>query len=215
MVAKMPYFWMMELPSAALERAVSELARLPGIGRRSALRLALHLIQQGEDRMNQLADAVHNLAEQTTLCGQCHSLSDTPTCRICADERRDRQTLCVVEDVRDVLALENTQAFRGRYHVLGGLISPMDGMGPSDLSIDHLVERVGAEGIAEVLFALSTTMEGDTTAFYLYRRLQPLNVNLTVMARGLPVGDALEYADERTLSRAVEQRVPYEQTIKG
>jgi recombination protein RecR len=179
------------------------------------LRLALHLIQQGEDRMNQLAEAVHQLAEQTTLCGQCHSLSDTPTCRICGDERRDRQTLCVVEDVRDVLALENTQAFRGRYHVLGGLISPMDGMGPSDLSIDHLVERVAAEGITEVLFALSTTMEGDTTAFYLYRRLQPLNVNLTVMARGLPVGDALEYADERTLSRAVEQRVPYEQTIKG
>jgi recombination protein RecR len=121
----------------------------------------------------------------------------------------------VVEDVRDVLALENTQAFRGRYHVLGGLISPMDGMGPGDLSIDHLVERVASEGITEVLFALSTTMEGDTTAFYLYRRLQPLGVNLTVMARGLPVGDALEYADERTLSRAVEQRVPYEQTIKG
>lgn len=211
----MPYFWGMELPSAALTRAVNELARLPGIGRRSALRLALHLIQQGDDRMTELADAIHNLAEQTTLCTQCHSLSDTPTCSICADLRRDASTLCVVEDVRDVLALENTQAFRGRYHVLGGLISPMDGMGPSDLHIDHLVERVATEGVTEVLFALSTTMEGDTTAFYLYRRLQPLNVNLTVMARGLPVGDALEYADERTLSRAVEQRVPYEQTIKG
>jgi len=165
--------------------------------------------------MVQLADAIHNLAEQTTLCSQCHSLSDTPICSICADGRRDALTLCVVEDVRDVLALENTQAFRGRYHVLGGLISPMDGMGPGDLSIDHLVARVASEGITEVLFALSTTMEGDTTAFYLYRRLQPLGVNLTVMARGLPVGDALEYADERTLSRAVEQRVPYEQTIKG
>jgi recombination protein RecR len=205
----------MELPSAALERAVSELARLPGIGRRSALRLALHLIQQGDDRMLQLAEAIHQLSEQTTLCSQCHSLSDTAICSICTDGRRDGHTLCVVEDVRDVLALENTQAFRGRYHVLGGLISPMDGMGPSDLTIDHLVERVPAEGITEVLFALSTTMEGDTTAFYLYRRLQPLEVNLTVMARGLPVGDALEYADERTLSRAVEQRVPYEQTIKG
>jgi recombination protein RecR len=211
----MPYFWAMELPSAALERAVSELSRLPGIGRRSALRLALHLIQQGEGRMEQLAEAIHNLAEQTTLCGQCHSLSDTPICTICADTRRDPKTLCVVEDVRDVLALENTQAFRGRYHVLGGLISPMDGMGPNDLKIDHLLERVSAEGSTEVVFALSTTMEGDTTAFYLYRRLQPTGVKLTVIARGLPLGDALEYADERTLSRAVEQRVPYEQTIKG
>lgn len=205
----------MELPSAALERAVSELSRLPGIGRRSALRLALHLIQQGEGRMEQLAEAIHNLAEQTTLCGQCHSLSDTPTCTICADVRRDPKTLCVVEDVRDVLALENTQAFRGRYHVLGGLISPMDGMGPNDLKIDHLLERVSAEGSTEVVFALSTTMEGDTTAFYLYRRLQSTGVKLTVIARGLPLGDSLEYADERTLSRAVEQRVPYEQTIKG
>jgi recombination protein RecR len=205
----------MELPSAALERAVSELSRLPGIGRRSALRLALHLIQQGEGRMEQLAEAIHNLAEQTTLCGQCHSLSDTPICTICADTRRDLKTLCVVEDVRDVLALENTQAFRGRYHVLGGLISPMDGMGPNDLKIDHLLERVSAEGSTEVVFALSTTMEGDTTAFYLYRRLQPTGVKLTVIARGLPLGDALEYADERTLSRAVEQRVLYEQTIKG
>ena len=205
----------MELPSAALERAVSELSRLPGIGRRSALRLALHLIQQGEGRMEQLAEAIHNLAEQTTLCGQCHSLSDTPICTICADTRRDPKTLCVVEDVRDVLALENTQAFRGRYHVLGGLISPMDGMGPNDLKIDHLLERVSAESSTEVVFALSTTMEGDTTAFYLYRRLQPTGVKLTVIARGLPLGDALEYADERTLSRAVEQRVPYEQTIKG
>jgi recombination protein RecR len=205
----------MELPSAALERAVSELSRLPGIGRRSALRLALHLIQQGEGRMEQLAEAIHNLAEQTTLCGQCHSLSDTPICTICADTRRDPKTLCVVEDVRDVLALENTQAFRGRYHVLGGLISPMDGMGPNDLKIDHLLERVSAESSTEVVFALSTTMEGDTTAFYLYRRLQPTGVKLTVIARGLPLGDALEYADERTLSRAVEQRVLYEQTIKG
>jgi recombination protein RecR len=205
----------MELPSAALERAVSELSRLPGIGRRSALRLALHLIQQGEGRMEQLAEAIHNLAEQTTLCGQCHSLSDTPICTICADTRRDPKTLCVVEDVRDVLALENTQACRGRYHVLGGLISPMDGMGPNDLKIDHLLERVSAEGSTEVVFALSTTMEGDTTAFYLYRRLQPTGVKLTVIARGLPLGDALEYADERTLSRAVEQRVLYEQTIKG
>ena len=205
----------MELPSAALERAVSELSRLPGIGRRSALRLALHLIQQGEGRMEQLAEAIHNLAEQTTLCGQCHSLSDTPICTICADTRRDPKTLCVVEDVRDVLALENTQAFRGRYHVLGGLISPMDGMGPNDLKIDHLLERVSAEGSTEVVFALSTTMEGDTTAFFLYRRLQPTGVKLTVIARGLPLGDALEYADERTLSRAVEQRVLYEQTIKG
>ncbi|MEY3941650.1 MAG: recombination mediator RecR [Schleiferiaceae bacterium] len=205
----------MELPSAALERAVSELARLPGIGRRSALRLALHLIQQGDDRMLQLAEAIHQLAEQTTLCRLCHSLSDTEVCGICADGRRDPETLCVVEDVRDVLALENTQAYRGRYHVLGGLISPMDGMGPADLTVDQLVQRVADDGITEVILALSTTMEGDTTSFYLYRRLQSSGVRLTVMARGLPVGDALEYADERTLSRAVEQRVPYEQTIKG
>ncbi len=194
---------------------MSELARLPGIGRRSALRLALHLIQQGDDRMLQLAEAIHQLAEQTTLCRLCHSLSDTEVCGICADGRRDPETLCVVEDVRDVLALENTQAYRGRYHVLGGLISPMDGMGPADLTVDQLVQRVADDGISEVILALSTTMEGDTTSFYLYRRLQSSGVRLTVMARGLPVGDALEYADERTLSRAVEQRVPYEQTIKG
>ncbi|MGA1397068.1 MAG: recombination mediator RecR [Schleiferiaceae bacterium] len=205
----------MELPSAALERAVSELARLPGIGRRSALRLALHLIQQGDDRMLQLAEAIHQHSEQTTMCRLCHSLSDTEVCGICADGRRDPETLCVVEDVRDVLALENTQAYRGRYHVLGGLISPMDGMGPADLTVDQLVQRVADDGITEVILALSTTMEGDTTSFYLYRRLQSSGVRLTVMARGLPVGDALEYADERTLSRAVEQRVPYEQTIKG
>lgn len=203
----------MELPSKSLERAVNELSRLPGIGRRSALRLALHMLRQGNDRILDLSEALEDLATNSQFCQKCHAISDQALCGICQDERRDLRSLCVVEDIRDVLALENTHAHRGRYHVLGGLISPMDGMGPSDLTVEDLVQRVSDEGIEEVILALSATMEGDTTAFYIYRKLGDLPIRLTAIARGLPVGDALEFADEVTLSRSFQQRVPFESTL--
>jgi recombination protein RecR len=203
----------MELPSKSLERAVQALSRLPGIGRRSALRLALHMLRQGNDRILDLSEALEELATNSQFCQKCHAISDQALCGICQDERRDLRSLCVVEDIRDVLALENTHAHRGRYHVLGGLISPMDGMGPGDLTVDDLVQRVSDEGIDEVILALSATMEGDTTAFYIYRKLGELPIRLTAIARGLPVGDALEFADEVTLSRSFQQRVPFESTL--
>ena len=203
----------MELPSKSLERAVQALSRLPGIGRRSALRLALHMLRQGSDRILDLSEALKELATNSQFCQKCHAISDQALCGICQDERRDLRSLCVVEDIRDVLALENTHAHRGRYHVLGGLISPMDGMGPSDLTVEDLVQRVSDEGIEEVILALSATMEGDTTAFYIYRKLGDLPIRLTAIARGLPVGDALEFADEVTLSRSFQQRVPFESTL--
>ena len=203
----------MELPSKSLERAVQALSRLPGIGRRSALRLALHMLRQGNDRILDLSEALEDLATNSQFCQKCHAISDQARCGICQDERRDLRSLCVVEDIRDVLALENTHAHRGRYHVLGGLISPMDGMGPGDLTVDDLVQRVSDEGIEEVILALSATMEGDTTAFYIYRKLGDLPIRLTAIARGLPVGDALEFADEVTLSRSFQQRVPFESTL--
>jgi recombination protein RecR len=203
----------MELPSKSLERAVQALSRLPGIGRRSALRLALHMLRQGNDRILDLSEALEDLATNSQFCQKCHAISDQAICGICQDERRDLRSLCVVEDIRDVLALENTHAHRGRYHVLGGLISPMDGMGPGDLTVDDLVQRVSDEGIEEVILALSATMEGDTTAFYIYRKLGDLPIRLTAIARGLPVGDALEFADEVTLSRSFQQRVTFESTL--
>ena len=203
----------MELPSKSLERAVQALSRLPGIGRRSALRLALHMLRQGNDRILDLSEALEELATNSQFCQKCHAISDQALCGICLDERRHLRSLCVVEDIRDVLALENTHAHRGRYHVLGGLISPMDGMGPGDLTVDDLVQRVSDEGIEEVILALSATMEGDTTAFYIYRKLGDLPIRLTAIARGLPVGDALEFADEVTLSRSFQQRVPFESTL--
>jgi len=203
----------MELPSKSLERAVQALSRLPGIGRRSALRLALHMLRQGNDRILDLSEALEELATNSQFCQKCHAISDQALCGICQDEHRDLRSLCVVEDIRDVLALENTHAHRGRYHVLGGLISPMDGMGPGDLTVDDLVQRVSDEGIEEVILALSATMEGDTTAFYIYRKLGDLPIRLTAIARGLPVGDALEFADEVTLSHSFQQRVPFESTL--
>ena len=203
----------MEIPSQPFERAVAELAKLPGLGRRSALRMALHLHRRGTAPTLQLAEALRGLAEEVQLCTTCHSLAEGTTCAICANPVRNNGQICVVEDLRDVLALENTQAFNGRYHVLGGLISPMDGVGPNDLHTDSLLER--AKEASEIVFALSATLEGDTTAYYLFKKLEPLNVKVTAIARGLPVGDALEYADEMTLSRSLDQRVPYEQTLKS
>ncbi|MBP3228409.1 MAG: recombination protein RecR [Bacteroidaceae bacterium] len=194
-------------PSQLLERAVSEIAKLPGIGRKTALRLSLHLLRQDSAAVRALADSLTGLRDGVKRCHVCHNLSDTDTCGICADPRRDASTVCVVETVSGVLSIENTGQYRGLYHVLGGVISPMDGIGPADLEIQSLVERVEAGGVREVIFALSPTMEGDTTGFYISRRLAGADVLLTTLARGISVGDDLEYTDEATLGRALAARV--------
>ncbi|MDD5992931.1 MAG: recombination mediator RecR [Prevotellaceae bacterium] len=199
---------MNKFPSLLLERAVGEISRLPGIGRKTALRLALHLLRQDEAATDALAEALVRLRHDVRYCSRCHNISDDEVCPICSDARRDSTTLCVVENVQDVMAIENTQQFNGLYHVLGGIISPMDGIGPSDLNIDSLVKRVSEGGVREVILALSSTMEGDTTNFYISRRLQPLGVAVSVIARGISVGNELEYTDEVTLGRSIVNRTP-------
>jgi recombination protein RecR len=196
-------------PSVLLEDAVNEFSKLPGIGKKTALRLVLHLLRQSEDQVTQFGNAVVRLKQEVHYCSCCHNISDTDICNICADERRDHRLVCVVENVREVMAVENTGQYTGVYHVLGGLISPMDGIGPSDLEIDTLVERVRKKEVDEVLMALSATMEGDTTAFYLYRKLAGLDVKITTIARGIAVGDELEYADEVTLGRSIVNRIDF------
>ena len=198
-----------QYPSVLLEKAVSEFAKLPGIGRKTAMRLVLHLLRQEREAVEAFAGAVVTLKHEAKFCKVCHNISDTETCRICSNPQRDASTVCVVENIRDVMAVEATQQYRGLYHVLGGVISPIDGIGPSDLQIESLVERVKAGGINEVILALSTTMEGDTTNFYIYRKLEPLGVKLSVIARGIAVGDELEYADEVTLGRSIVNRTPF------
>lgn len=198
-----------QYPSKLLERAVEEMAQLPGIGRRTALRLVLHLLRQPAEQTDRLSEALHRLRHEVKYCRVCHNISDTDVCDLCADPRRDHSTLCVVENVRQVLAVEATQQFRGLYHVLGGLISPIDGIGPAQLQIDSLAERVAQGGVREVILALSPTMEGDTTGFYISRRLEGQNVLLTTLSRGISVGDDLEYADELTLGRSLTDRVPF------
>lgn len=197
---------MQQYPSRLLERAVGEFAKLPGIGRKTALRLVLHLLRQEPAISHQLADAVRELRDGVRYCHVCHNISDSDTCSICADSRRDSSLVCVVENVQDVMAVERTNQFNGLYHVLGGVISPMDGIGPGDLEIESLVERVREGGVQEVIFALSSTMEGDTTNFYISRMLRPLGVRLSVIARGISVGDELEYTDEVTLGRSILNR---------
>ena len=199
---------MNKFPSVLLERAVGEISRLPGIGRKTALRLALHLLRQDEATVDALAEALSRLRHDVRYCSVCHNISDDDVCPICSDSRRDASTICVVENVQDVMAIENTQQFHGLYHVLGGIISPMDGIGPSDLNIDSLVSRVAEGGVGEVILALSSTMEGDTTNFYISRRLQPLDVAVSVIARGISVGNELEYTDEVTLGRSIVNRTP-------
>ena len=199
---------MNKFPSLLLERAVGEISRLPGIVRKTALRLALHLLRQDEAATDALAEALVRLRHDVRYCSRCHNISDDEVCPICSDARRDSTTLCVVENVQDVMAIENTQQFNGLYHVLGGIISPMDGIGPSDLNIDSLVKRVSEGGVREVILALSSTMEGDTTNFYISRRLQPLGVAVSVIARGISVGNELEYTDEVTLGRSIVNRTP-------
>ncbi|AMJ64946.1 recombination mediator RecR [Hymenobacter sp. PAMC 26628] len=199
----------MDFPSKLIENAVGELARLPGIGKKTALRLALHLLKADTDTTASLAEALAKMRFEITYCRTCHSISDAEECSICANQLRDHAQVCVVADVRDVIAIENTGQYRGVYHVLGGVISPIEGVGPTDLHIDSLVERAAAEDsdVREVILAISPTMEGDTTAFYLSRRLRDLpNVHISTIARGIPMGGELEYADEITLGRSIVDR---------
>ena len=197
--------------SQLLEKAVAEFAKLPGIGRKTALRLVLWMLRQEDSDVAQFTDAIARMKQEIKYCHTCHNISDADTCPICADPRRDATTICVVENVRDVMAIENTQQYRGLYHVLGGIISPMDGMGPGDIEIDSLVSRVAAGGIKEVILALSPTMEGDTTNFYIYRRLAPYaDVKVSMIARGIAVGNELEYTDEVTLGRSILNRTLFE-----
>jgi recombination protein RecR len=196
-----------------LEQAVDELSRLPGIGRRTALRLALHLLREEKSSVEGLSNALVKMREEINYCQVCHNLSDDSVCSICMDPRRNREIVCVVEDIRDVMAIEKTSQYRGLYHVLGGIISPMDGIGPKDLSIESLVERMKDGEIREIVFALAATIEGDTTNFYLYKQLKDFDVQVTTIARGVAVGDELEYADEVTLGRSILTRLPYQNSM--
>jgi recombination protein RecR len=205
----------MDFSSKLLESAVNEMAQLPGIGKRTALRLVLHLLKQPKEQTGYLAEALKNFRDEIKLCQNCHNISDVELCEICTNSRRDPELICVVEDIRDVMAIENTSQFKGLYHVLGGKISPIEGIGPHNLTIDNLVEKVGQGGVKEIILALSSTMEGDTTNFYIYRQLQKFDVNLTTIARGISVGDEIEYADEVTLGRSILNRVPFEQGLKN
>ena len=198
-----------EYPSALLERAVSEFCKLPGIGRKTAIRLVLHMLRRKESEVAAFSDAIIRLKREAKYCTECHSISDDDICPICANPLRDHSVICVVENIQDVMAVENTMQYRGVYHVLGGVISPMDGIAPSDLHIDSLIERVARGEVKEIILALSSTMEGDTTNFYIYRKLMQYDVKLSVIARGISVGDELEYADEVTLGRSIVNRTPF------
>jgi recombination protein RecR len=199
--------------SKLLETAVNELAKLPGIGRKTSVRLALHLLRQNNSEVEALGNALIKMRNEISFCKTCYNVSDSEICDICSNPGRDAGLVCVVEDVRDVMAIENTSQFKGQYHVLGGVISPMDGVGPGDLNIDPLVARVQYGGVKEVIMALSPTMEGDTTNFYVYKRLKGLNVLITTIARGVSIGDNLEFTDEITLGRSITNRLPYETTF--
>ncbi len=203
------------MSSKLLEKAVAEISQLPGIGRRTALRLALHLLKQPEEQALHLANAIKKLREDIRYCTKCHNISDNEVCEICANPRRDSSLICVVEDVRDVMAIENTGLFRGLYHVLGGKISPIDGIGPSQLTIAPLVDKVRAGGVKELIFALSSTMEGDTTNFYIYKQIKDSGIVTSAIARGIAIGDELEFADEVTLGRSIVQRVPFENSLRN
>ena len=204
----------MDFSSKLLARAVDEMALLPGIGKRTALRLVLHLLKQPNGRTLALSEALTELREQSQFCKQCHNISDQPLCDICVNVNRDKSVICVVEDIRDVMAIENTSQFKGVYHVLGGKISPMDGIGPHDLTIESLVQKVRAKEIKELIFALSSTMEGDTTNFYIFKQIEDQEVVMTTIARGIAVGDELEFADEVTLGRSIVHRIPFETSFK-
>ena len=201
--------------SKLLESAVNEFSKLPGIGKKTALRMALHLLKQDEESVRRFGQAVIQLRSEVVYCRECHNLSDTEICEICSGPRRDHSVVCVVESVRDVMSIENTMQFQGVYHVLGGIISPMDGVGPADLTIESLERKVAAGKVSEIILALSATMEGDTTNFYIYRKVKKFPVVISTLARGLSIGDDLEYADQVTLGRSIVNRMPFESTFKN
>jgi recombination protein RecR len=200
-----------EFPSRLLENAVNEFASLPGVGRKTAFRLVMNLLRRDAEEVKRFGESIIRLHDEIHYCKICNNISDTEICSICSDAKRDKTVICVVENIQDVMALENTRQFRGMYHVLGGIISPINGIGPSDLSIDSLEEKIMAGGINEIIFALSTTMEGDTTNYYLYRKLSKYDIAISTLARGVAIGDELEYTDEITLGRAINNRNPYQQ----
>lgn len=204
----------MDLPSKLLENAVNEISQLPGIGKRTALRLALHLLRQPLSQTENLSTSLFKLRDEISYCEKCHNISDDRICQICSNEKRDKSIVCVVEDVRDVMAIENTNLYKGIYHVLGGKISPIDGIGPSQLKIESLINKIKEGYINEVIFALSSTMEGDTTNFYIFKQIKDFNVKTSTIARGVAIGDELEYTDEVTLGRSLLHRIPFESSLK-
>jgi len=205
----------MNFSSKLLENAVNEVSQLPGIGKRSALRLVLHLLKRPKEQTNYLATALQNLRNDIKHCKNCHNISDVDLCQICSNKKRNEKLICVVEDIRDVMAIENTAQFKGLYHVLGGKISPIEGVGPHNLTIDALVNKVKDGNIEEIIFALSSTMEGDTTNFYIFRQIEAYNIKISTIARGISVGDEIEYADEITLGRSIINRIPFENSLKS
>lgn len=205
----------MNYSSNLLEKAVEEFAKLPGIGKKTALRLVLNLLNREVDDVTRFTSAITSLREEIRFCKKCHNISDVEICQLCSNPSRDNSTLCIVEDIRDVMAIENTQQYRGLYHVLGGVISPMDGIGPQHLNIESLIDKVNSGEVKEIIFALSTTMEGDTTNFYIFKKLKETSVKVSTIARGIAFGDELEYADEITLGRSIANRLPYESSINS
>ncbi len=203
----------MDFPSKLLENAVHQIAQLPGIGKRTALRLALHILKKPEAYAQDLGGAIEDLRKSIIYCERCHNISDQPLCEICSNVKRDKKLLCVVEDVRDVMAIENTNQYKGLYHVLGGLISPIDGVGPQDLNLSSLTKKIASNAIDEVIFALSSTVEADTTNFYIFKQIEPFGVKTSTIARGIAVGDELEYADEVTLGRSILARIPFDNGV--
>jgi recombination protein RecR len=204
----------MNFSSKLLEKAVDEVSQLPGIGKRTALRLVLHLLNRPKSQTEHLTEALNQLVNTINFCSNCHNISDNEICEICSNPKRDSETICVVEDIRDVMAIENTSQFQGVYHVLGGKISPMEGIGPQNLNIESLIEKVKSGKVKELIFALGSTIEGDTTNFYIFKKIQNFDLKITTIARGISVGDELEYADEVTLGRSILHRIPFENSLK-
>lgn len=205
----------MDFPSKLIENAVNDFARLPGVGKKTALRFVLYLLRNDESISRSFSESVLKLRTEIRFCKSCHNISDHELCGICSNPSRDESTLCVVQDIRDVMAIENTQLYRGVYHVLGGIISPMEGVGPEQLNIQSLIEKVAEGKIKEVILALNATMEGETTCFFIHRKLAQYNISISTIARGIPVGDELEYADEITLGRSIQHRIPYKTNLSG
>ena len=205
----------MEFSSKLIETAVNEISKLPGIGKRTALRLVLFLLRQPSDQSNDLSKAISEMRSNVNFCNNCHNICDTDLCDICSNPNREKSVICIVEDIRDVMAIENTSSYKGLYHVLGGKISPLDGIGPNELNITSLIDKIGKGGINEIIFALSSTMEGDTTNFYIYKLIKQYNIITSTIARGISIGDDLEYTDEITLARSITNRIPFETSIKN